>query len=231
MGKKAARPDLHLVVDNSAEADAKPAVAPSSPEQVEMPFAIVNGEAITQLPKDLYIPPQALEVFLDAFEGPLDLLLYMIRRQNLDILDIPIADITKQYMEYIGLMADMQLELAGEYLVMAATLAEIKSRMLLPRAVGSERRRRGRSARRPRAPPAGIRTLQDRRREHRPHPAHGSRYLGRRRRARRTQDLAAAAADRDAGNAVGIPRRRAAHGNVRAPSRPARAAVGARAHV
>ena len=138
MIKKAAKPDLRVVVDNSTEMDAAQAAAehihPESPEQVEMPFAIVNGEAITQLPKDLYIPPQALEVFLDAFEGPLDLLLYMIRRQNLDILDIPIADITKQYMEYIGLMADMQLELAGEYLVMAATLAEIKSRMLLPRA-------------------------------------------------------------------------------------------------
>jgi segregation and condensation protein A len=139
MAKKAAKPDLHLVVDNSserAESDAgTDGAATDLPRQVEMPFAIVNGEAITQLPKDLYIPPQALEVFLDAFEGPLDLLLYMIRRQNLDILDIPIADITKQYMEYIGLMADMQLELAGEYLVMAATLAEIKSRMLLPRAV------------------------------------------------------------------------------------------------
>src|SRR5215212_4456859 len=130
--------DLRVVVDNSTDGasseGAGAADKPASPEQVEMPFAIVNGEAITQLPKDLYIPPQALEVFLDAFEGPLDLLLYMIRRQNLDILDIPIADITKQYMEYIGLMADMQLELAGEYLVMAATLAEIKSRMLLPRA-------------------------------------------------------------------------------------------------
>src|SRR5689334_12977360 len=125
--------DLRVVVDNSSETEVSD--KPSSPEQVEMPFAIVNGEAITQLPKDLYIPPQALEVFLEAFEGPLDLLLYMIRRQNLDILDIPIADITKQYMDYIGLMADMQLELAGEYLVMAATLAEIKSRMLLPRAV------------------------------------------------------------------------------------------------
>jgi segregation and condensation protein A len=136
MNRKAARPDLRVVVDNSASESAEVAEkTPASPEQVEMPFAIVNGEAITQLPKDLYIPPQALEVFLDAFEGPLDLLLYMIRRQNLDILDIPIADITKQYMEYIGLMADMQLELAGEYLVMAATLAEIKSRMLLPRAV------------------------------------------------------------------------------------------------
>src|SRR5262247_1089488 len=86
-----------------------------------MPFAVVNGEPISELPKDLYIPPQALEVFLEAFEGPMDLLLYMIRRQNLDILDIPIADITKQYMDYIGLMQDMQLELAGEYLVMTAT--------------------------------------------------------------------------------------------------------------
>jgi segregation and condensation protein A len=133
MATKATRPELRVVVDNTEITEA--AEKPPSPEQVEMPFAIVNGEAITQLPKDLYIPPQALEVFLDAFEGPLDLLLYMIRRQNLDILDIPIADITKQYMEYIGLMADMQLELAGEYLVMAATLAEIKSRMLLPRAV------------------------------------------------------------------------------------------------
>ena len=134
MTPKAAKPDLRVVVSN-AEPAVETAEKAASPEQVEMPFAIVNGEAITQLPKDLYIPPQALEVFLDAFEGPLDLLLYMIRRQNLDILDIPIADITKQYMEYIGLMADMQLELAGEYLVMAATLAEIKSRMLLPRAI------------------------------------------------------------------------------------------------
>ncbi|MGH8268228.1 MAG: segregation and condensation protein A, partial [Steroidobacteraceae bacterium] len=98
-----------------------------------MPFAVVNGEPISQLPHDLYIPPQALEVFLEAFEGPLDLLLYLIRRQNLDILDIPLAEITRQYMQYIELMQDLQLELAGEYLVMAATLAEIKSRMLLPR--------------------------------------------------------------------------------------------------
>jgi segregation and condensation protein A len=104
------------------------------PEQAEMPFAMINGEPLTQLPKDLYIPPQALEVFLDAFEGPLDLLLYLIRRQNLDVLDIPLAEITRQYMKYIELMQDLQLELAGEYLVMAATLAEIKSRMLLPRA-------------------------------------------------------------------------------------------------
>jgi segregation and condensation protein A len=98
-----------------------------------MPFAMVNGEAIMQLPRDLYIPPQALEIFLEAFEGPLDLLLYLIRRQNVDILNIPIAEITLQYTQYIELMQDLQLELAGEYLLMAATLAEIKSRMLLPR--------------------------------------------------------------------------------------------------
>jgi segregation and condensation protein A len=102
--------------------------------QGEMPFAIVDGEPVTEIPRDLYIPPQALEVFLEAFEGPLDLLLYLIRRQNLDILDIPIADITRQYMEYIQLMQELDLELAGEYLLMAAMLAEIKSRMLLPRA-------------------------------------------------------------------------------------------------
>ena len=102
--------------------------------QVEMPFAVVQGEPLTELPRDLYIPPHAMEVFLDAFEGPLDLLLYLIRRQNLNILDIPIAEITRQYTQYIDLMTDMQLDLAGEYLVMAATLAEIKSRMLLPRA-------------------------------------------------------------------------------------------------
>jgi len=94
------------------------------------------AEPITQLPRDLYIPPQALEVFLEAFEGPLDLLLYLIRRQNVDILNIPIAEITRQYTQYIELMQDLQLELAGEYLVMAATLAEIKSRMLLPRPGG-----------------------------------------------------------------------------------------------
>ena len=102
-------------------------------EQAEMPFAIVQGAPITELPKDLYIPPDALEVFLEAFEGPLDLLLYLIKRQNLDILDIPIAKITDQYMRYIELMDELQLELAGEYLLMAAMLAEIKSRMLLPR--------------------------------------------------------------------------------------------------
>ncbi|MFC1690058.1 segregation and condensation protein A [Pseudomonadota bacterium] len=102
-------------------------------EQAEMPFAIVQGQPYTQVPKDLYIPPEALEVFLEAFEGPLDLLLYLIRRQNLDILDIPIAEITEQYMGYIAMLDDLQFELAAEYLVMAAILAEIKSRMLLPR--------------------------------------------------------------------------------------------------
>ena len=107
-------------------------------QQEEMPFAIVQGQPVTQVPKDLYIPPDALEVFLEAFEGPLDLLLYLIRRQNLDILDIPIAEITRQYMGYIELLKELQFELAAEYLVMAAILAEIKSRMLLPRPVGDD---------------------------------------------------------------------------------------------
>ena len=96
-------------------------------------FATVNGAPFNQLPDDLYIPPDALEVFLDLFEGPLDLLLYLIRRQNLDIVNIPIAQITHQYIAYIQLMGELNLELAAEYLVMAALLAEIKSRMLLPR--------------------------------------------------------------------------------------------------
>jgi segregation and condensation protein A len=101
--------------------------------QQELPFALVQGKPYLTLPQDLYIPPDALEVFLDAFEGPLDLLLYLIKRQNLDILDIPIAAITDQYIEYVELMKGLKLELAAEYLVMAAMLAEIKSRMLLPR--------------------------------------------------------------------------------------------------
>jgi len=98
-----------------------------------MPFALVQGEPVTQLPLDLYIPPDALEVILEQFEGPLDLLLYLIRKQNLDILEINVAEITEQYMQYVELMQNLQLELAGEYLVMAAMLAEIKSRILLPR--------------------------------------------------------------------------------------------------
>jgi segregation and condensation protein A len=111
-----------------------PAVSAAKfPQQEEMPFAVVQGKELTILPKDLYIPPDALEVILEAFEGPLDLLLYLIRRQNLDILEIDVAEITKQYLGYIELMTSIQLELAAEYLVMAAMLAEIKSRMLLPR--------------------------------------------------------------------------------------------------
>jgi segregation and condensation protein A len=96
-------------------------------------IAMVNGQAMLAMPKDLYIPPDAMEVFLEAFEGPLDLLLYLIKKQNLDILDIPIAEVTRQYMVYVDLMKEVSLELAAEYLVMAALLAEIKSRMLLPR--------------------------------------------------------------------------------------------------
>jgi segregation and condensation protein A len=116
---------------------------PLQGQQQEMPlevapFAMVRGLPFLTLPVDLYIPPDALEIFLDAFEGPLDLLLYLIKRQNLDILDIPIAAITAQYIEYVDLMSELRLELAAEYLVMAAMLAEIKSRMLLPRAQAAE---------------------------------------------------------------------------------------------
>ena len=104
-----------------------------SPTQEEMPFAVVQGKNLTTLPKDLYIPPDALEIILEAFEGPLDLLLYLIRRQNLNILEIDVAEISKQYMGYIDLMKTIQLEVASDYLVMAAMLTEIKSRMLLPK--------------------------------------------------------------------------------------------------
>ncbi len=98
----------------------------------------VNGEQLPELPSDLYIPPDALRVFLEAFEGPLDLLLYLIRKHNIDILNIPLAEITRQYSEYIDLMQELKLELAAEYLAMAAMLAEIKSRMLLPRTTTDE---------------------------------------------------------------------------------------------
>jgi segregation and condensation protein A len=127
------KPELTLVQNTAAS----PPVTVLKPAQSEMPFAVVEGQPVTEMPRDLYIPPQALEVFLEAFEGPLDMLLYLIRRQNLDVLDIPIAEITRQYMRYIELMQVLQLELAGEYLLMAATLAEVKSRMLLPR-VGND---------------------------------------------------------------------------------------------
>jgi segregation and condensation protein A len=109
------------------------------PQQQEMPLALVRGQPVLQMPQDLYIPPDALEVILESFEGPLDLLLYLIRRQNLDILDIPVAEITRQYMDYIDMMREvMRLELAAEYLLMAAILAEIKSRLLLPRPPAEE---------------------------------------------------------------------------------------------
>jgi len=135
------KPELKLVEDTGsalptdllANAEQQALSDATAPEQAEMPFAMVDGEPYTQLPRDLYIPPDALQVFLEAFEGPLDLLLYLIRKQNLNILDIPIAEITRQYMSYIDVMQELQLELAGEYLLMAAMLAEIKSRMLLPR--------------------------------------------------------------------------------------------------
>jgi len=120
------KPDLKLLQNEDIDAHT------NQPQQVEMPFAIVEGEPLTELPRDLYIPPVALKVFLDTFEGPLDLLLYLIRKQNLNILDVPIADITDQYVNYINLMKELELELAGEYLLMAAMLAEIKSKMLLP---------------------------------------------------------------------------------------------------
>ena len=102
-------------------------------QQQEMPFALVQGQPMTQLPLDLYIPPNALEIILEEFEGPLDLLLYLIRKQNLDILTVHVADIVDQYMAYIDAMQALQLELAGEYLVMASMLMEIKSRAVLPR--------------------------------------------------------------------------------------------------
>ncbi|MDD9822932.1 MAG: ScpA family protein [Gammaproteobacteria bacterium] len=132
----------------AAATGASPAESPSpkspaapSPESPAAPPAgnraevLVNGEKFDQWPQDLYIPPDALEVFLETFQGPLDLLLYLIRRDNLDILDIPVAHITRQYMHYVELMRHLRLDLAAEYLVMAAMLAEIKSRMLLPRPV------------------------------------------------------------------------------------------------
>ncbi len=130
------KPELKVLTSKDAP---KPSSdADMAPAQGEMPFAVVDGEPVTELPQDLYIPPYALQVFLEAFEGPLDLLLYLIRRQNIDVLDIPIAEITRQYVEYIDMMKEMQLDLAGEYLLMAAMLAEIKSRMLLPRPVDDD---------------------------------------------------------------------------------------------
>lgn len=124
--------------DAVASSPIPPSASPQAPQQHEMPLAVVLGQPVLQIPQDLYIPPDALEIILEAFEGPLDLLLYLIRRQNLDILDIPVAEITRQYVQYIDVMREMRFELAAEYLVMAAILAEIKSRMLLPRPPSEE---------------------------------------------------------------------------------------------
>ena len=132
-------PSAEAVVEPDTQAPMRlQALRQASSQQTELPFAIVQGKPITELPKDLYIPPEALEVFLEAFEGPLDLLLYLIRRQNIDILEINVAAITEQYMQYVNMMSAMQFELAAEYLLMAAMLAEIKSRMLLPRSTEEE---------------------------------------------------------------------------------------------
>ncbi len=104
--------------------------------QQPLALAFVNGEALIEKPEDLYIPPDALEVILETFEGPLDLLLYLIRKQKFDIVELPVLQVTQQYMKYVDTMTDVKLELAGEYLVMAAMLAEIKSRLLLPKVAG-----------------------------------------------------------------------------------------------
>lgn len=149
----AAIADIPVDTDASVEGPAEKVLVPA--HQQEMPFALVHGHAYTKLPDDLYIPPDALEVFLEAFEGPLDFLLYLIRRQNLDILDIPVAEITRQYVHYVEMMQAINMELAGEYLVMAAVLGEIKSRMLLPRPKAEE----GEEEEDPRA--ALIRRLQE----------------------------------------------------------------------
>ena len=125
-------------ISEQPSTEPQPGAFPPVPQQQEIPLAVVRGQPMLEIPQDLYIPPDALEVILEAFEGPLDLLLYLIRRQNLDILDIPIAEITRQYVDYIEMMHEMKLELAAEYLVMAAILAEIKSRLLLPRPPAEE---------------------------------------------------------------------------------------------
>lgn len=122
-----------LEITETAAVDRKAGDLNSHARQKEMPFALVQGLPMTQLPLDLYIPPDALEVILEQFEGPLDLLLYLIRKQNLDILEVHVSEIVDQYIQYIDLMQALHLELAAEYMVMAAMLAEIKSRMLLPR--------------------------------------------------------------------------------------------------
>ena len=136
--EKAAAEEATIKKKSAGQSDKKDQIATQVTTQGEMPFALVQGEPLTIVPQDLYIPPDALEVILEAFEGPLDLLLYLIKRQNLDILDIPLEETTRQYMTYIDLMQNLKIELAAEYLLMAAMLAEIKSRMLLPRPAESE---------------------------------------------------------------------------------------------
>jgi len=123
--------DLAQATSNSGEAT-------KDPVQQILPLAFVNGEAMIEKPEDLYIPPDALELILEAFEGPLDLLLYLIRKQKFDIVNLPVYQVTKQYMEYVDLMLELKLELAAEYLLMAAILAELKSRLLLPKRPDAE---------------------------------------------------------------------------------------------
>ena len=130
-------PHYRMTQPSASDASLTPTATP--PQQQEMPLALVHGQPVLQIPQDLYIPPDALEVILESFEGPLDLLLYLIRRQNLDILDIPVAEITRQYVDYISVMQELRFELAAEYLVMAAILAEIKSRLLVRRLQEYER--------------------------------------------------------------------------------------------
>lgn len=122
-----------LVKENNNDNEASVEKGLSTPVQQPLPLAFINGEALIEKPEDLFIPPDALEVILETFEGPLDLLLYLIRKQKFDITTLPIADVTKQYMEYVDAMMSLKLELAAEYLLMAAILAEIKSRLLLPK--------------------------------------------------------------------------------------------------
>lgn len=125
--------------DDQQSLDQKAAqIGQADPIQQPLPLAFVNGQAFLDRPEDLYIPPEALEVILEAFEGPLDLLLYLIRRQKFDIIDLPVLQVTKQYMQYVDLMKEIKLELAGEYLLMAAILAEVKSRLLLPKRADAE---------------------------------------------------------------------------------------------
>ncbi|WP_395344234.1 segregation and condensation protein A [Ningiella sp. W23] len=118
---------------NSENHQSTPSRSDALTQQQPLALAFVNGEALIEKPEDLYIPPDALEVILETFEGPLDLLLYLIRKQKLDIVELPVLQVTRQYMEYVDTMSEVKLELAGEYLLMAAMLAEIKSRLLLPK--------------------------------------------------------------------------------------------------